>query len=78
MKPHPSMEHFCRVLMGEWIKIDYEMDLLESGVSKEKLKFKANSTETNRQDKILNVAMNVNNFHTIVDYLNAMAVASKK
>ena len=52
MKPHPSMEHFCRVLMGEWIKIDYEMDLLESGVSKEKLKFKANSTETNRQDRI--------------------------
>ena len=29
MKPHPTMEHFCRVLMGEWIKIDYEMDLLE-------------------------------------------------
>ena len=78
MKPHPSMEHFCRVLMGEWIKIDYEMDLLESDVSKEKLKFKANSTETNRQDSILNVAMTVNNFHTIVAYLNAMAVASKK
>ena len=46
--------------MGKWIKIDYEMDLLESGVSKEKLKFKANSTETDRQDRILNVAMNVN------------------
>ena len=57
------MEHFCRILMGKWIKIDYEMDLLESGVSKEKLKFKANSTETDRQDRILNVAMNVNNFN---------------
>ena len=78
MKPHPSMEHFCRVLMGEWVKIEYEMDLLESGVTKEKLKFKASSTEINRQDRIFNVAMSVNNFHTIVDYLNAMAVASKK
>ena len=30
------------------------------------------------QERIFNVAMNVNNYHTIVDYLNAMAVASKK
>lgn len=78
MKPHPSMEHFCRDVMCEWIKNDYEMDLLESGVSKDKLKFKTSLTETNRQDRIFNVAMNVNTFHTIVDYLNAMAVASKK
>ena len=33
MKLLPSMEHFWRVLMGEWVKIEYEMDLLESGVS---------------------------------------------
>ena len=54
------------------------MDLLESGVTKDKFKFKAFSTELNRQNIMLNVAMNVNNFYTIVDYLNAMAVASKK
>ena len=54
------------------------MDALESECTKDKLKFKASSTELNRQDRIFNVAMNVNNFYTIVDYLNAMAVASKK
>ena len=30
------------------------------------------------QERIFNVAMNVNNYHTIVDCLNAMAVASKE
>ena len=78
MKPNPSLEDFCRVLMGEWVKIDYVMDHLESGITADKIKFKTSSAEKNRQERIFNVAMNVNNFHTIVDYLNAMAVASKK
>ena len=64
--------------MGEWVKIDYVMDHLESGISVDKIKFKTSSAEKNRQERIFNVAMNVNNFHTIVDYLNAMTVASKK
>ena len=54
------------------------MDALESECTKDKLKFKASSTELNWQDRVCNVAMNANNFHKIVDYLNAMDVASKK
>jgi hypothetical protein len=78
LKPHPSLEDSCRVLMGVWVKIDYVMDHLESGITVDKIKFKTSSSEKNRQERIFNVAMNVNNFHTIVDYLNPMAVASKK
>ena len=64
--------------MGEWVKIDYEMDHLESGQPKDKMRFKPSTAETNRQNRIFNFAMNVNAYYSIVDYLNAMAVASKK
>ena len=78
MKPHPSFEEFCKVLMGEWVKIDYEMDHLESGFTRADLKFKASKDEQKRQERIYNVAMSVNTYHTIIDYLSSMAVASKK
>lgn len=78
MKAHPSFEEFCQVVMREWIRIDFEMDKLESGSTRDDLRFKASKAERNRHDRILNIATNVNNYHTIVEYLNAMAVASKK
>ena len=31
MKAHPTFEEFAKLLMGEWNKIEYEMDHLESG-----------------------------------------------
>ena len=31
MKAHPTFEMFAKLLMGEWNKIEYEMDHLESG-----------------------------------------------
>ena len=31
MKPHPSFEEFCNVVMGEWVKIDYDLGHLEFG-----------------------------------------------
>ena len=68
MKPHPSFEEFCKVLMGEWVKIDYEMDHLESGFTRADLKFKASKDEQKRQERIYNVAMSVNTYHTIIDY----------
>ena len=66
------------VLLGEWNKIDFEMDLLESGHTRDQLKFKASTSDINRQNRIYNIAMSVNSFHTIIEYLNAMAVVSKK
>ena len=78
MKAHPSFEEFCQVVMREWIQIEFEMDLLESGSQHNDLRFKSSKAERKRQDRILNVATNVNNYHSIVEYLNAMAVASKK
>ena len=60
--------------MREWIRIDFEMDKLESGNTRNDLRFKASKTETNRQERLFNVASSV----TIVEFLNAMAVASKK
>ena len=64
--------------MGEWVRIDYEMDHLESGFTHKDLRFTASSAEKKRQERIYNIAMSVNSYHTIVDYLSAMAVASKK
>ena len=78
MKPHPSFQEFCQVLMGEWVRIEFELDHLASGYTREDLKFKASSQETKRSERIYNIAISVNNFHSIIDYLDAMAVASKK
>ena len=78
MKPHPSIQEFCQVLMGEWVRIEFELDHLASGYTREDLKFKASSQEIKRSEWIYNIAISVNNFHSIIDYLDAMAVASKK
>ena len=78
MKAHPSFEEFCKIIMREWIRIDFEMDKLESGNTRKDLRCNASKAEKNRHDRIHNVASSVNTFHTIVEYLNAMAVASKK
>ena len=78
MKPHPSFQEFCQVLMGEWVRIDFELDHLASGYTRDDLKHKACSQEEKRNSRIYNVAVSVNDFHSIVDYLDAMAIASKK
>ena len=78
MKAHPSFEEFCQVIMREWIRIEFEMDHLESGSTRDALRFKASKAERNRQERIFNIATNVNNYHSIVEYVNAMATASKK
>ena len=78
MKAHPTFEEFAKLLMGEWNKIEYEMDHLESGYTASDMRFAASMAERKRQERIYNVAMSVNSYHSIVDYLSAMAVASKK
>ena len=78
MKAHPSFDEFCQVIMREWVRIDFEMDKLECGNTREDLRFRASKSEIKRQERIFNVATNVNNYHSIVEYLNAMPVASKK
>ena len=54
------------------------MDHLESGYTASDMRFAASMVERKRQERIYNVAMSVNSYHSIVDYLSAMAVASKK
>ena len=78
MKPHPSFQEFCQVLMGEWVRIDFELDHLASGYTRDDLKFKSGSQEEKRHERIYNIALSVNNFHSIIDHLDSMAVASKK
>ena len=64
--------------MGEWVIINFELDYLESGFTSSDMRFSASMAEKKRQERISNVAMSVNSYHTIVEYLNAMAVASKE
>ena len=75
MKAHPTFEEFSEVIMGEWVKIDYQLDHLESDTY---MRFNASLAERKRQERVYNVSMSVNSFYSIGDYLNAMAVASKK
>ena len=56
--------------MWEWVKIDYGMEHLKNGFDKKDLKFNTSVQERKRKERIYNVA--------IVDYLDAMATASKK
>ena len=67
MKAHPSFEEFCQVIMREWIRIEFEMDQLESGNTREDFRFKASKAERKRREMILNVATNMNNYHRIVE-----------
>ena len=54
------------------------MDHLETGYTASDMRFTASMAERKRQERIHNVAMSVNSYHTIVDHLSSMAVASKK
>ena len=78
MKSHPSFEDFCKSMMGEWTKLDYEMEHLKNGYGRNDLKFNPSVAERKRKERVYTVAMNVNNYSTIVEYLDAMATASKK
>ena len=64
--------------MGEWVKIDYEMEHLKNGFDKKDFKFNTPVQERKRKERIYNVAMSVFDYTTIVEYLDAMATASKK
>ena len=64
--------------MGEWVKIDYEMEHLKNRFDKKDLKFNTSVQERKRKEWIYNVAMSVFDYTTIVEYLDAMATASKK
>ena len=60
------------------MKIDFELNHLASGQMRDDLKFNASAQEAKRSLRIYNVFVAVNSFHTIIVYLDAMAVASKK
>ena len=64
--------------MGEWVKIDNGMEHLKNGFDKKDLKFNNSVEERKRKERIYNVAMSVFDYTTIVEYLDAMATASKK
>ena len=54
------------------------MEHLKNGYGRKYLKFNTSVSERKRKERIHTVAMNVNNYGTIVEYLDAMATASKK
>ena len=56
MKAHPTFEEFAKLLMGEWNKIEYEMDHLESVYTASDMRFATSMAERKRQERIYNVA----------------------
>ena len=67
MKANPKFQEFCKVIMGEWVIIDFELDYLESGFTSSDMRFSASMAKKKRQEIISNVVMSVNSYHTIVD-----------
>ena len=47
-KAHPTFQEFCKVIMGEWVKIDFELDHLESEFTSSDLRFSASMAEKKR------------------------------
>ena len=64
--------------MGEWVKIEFEMDKLDQGCQGKDLRYSLGKKELSRQEKIREVARNVHTYDNVIDYLSAMAMASKK
>ena len=64
--------------MGEWVKIEFEMDKLDQGCQGKDLRYSLGKKELSRQEKIWEVARNVHTYDNVIDYLSAMAMASKK
>ena len=56
MKAHPTFGEFAKLLMGEWNKIEYEMDHLESVYTASDMRFATSMAERKRQERIYNVA----------------------
>ena len=50
MKAHPTFEEFSEVIMGEWVKIDYQLDHLESDTY---MRFNASLAERKRQERVI-------------------------
>jgi hypothetical protein len=70
---------FARALPAMPATFRNSVDHLESGYTASDMSFAAFTAERKRQEQIYNVAMSVNSYHSIVDYLSAMAIiASKK
>ena len=57
MKAHPSFEEFCQVLIGEWVRIEYEMEHLGSRYTASDMRFTASMAERKRQERIYNIAV---------------------
>jgi hypothetical protein len=70
LKAGPMFEEFAKLLMGEWNKIEDEMDHLNSGYTASDMRVAATMAERKRQERIYNVVMSVNSYHSIVNYLH--------
>ena len=57
MKAHPTFQKFGKVIMGEWVIIDFELDYLESGFTLSDMRFCASMANKKRQERISNVAI---------------------
>ena len=67
MKAHSTFQKFCKVIMGEWVIIDFELDYLESGFTLSDMRFSTSMAKKKRQERISKMAMSVTSYHTIVD-----------
>ena len=75
-KPHPDIVSFCKALMGEWVKIQTEISMLARGMTENSIR-KPNKKLIDRDERIFNVVQNLKKYKSPIDYLSAIASASK-
>ena len=73
--PHPGVPAFLETLMKEWLKIKALIDQLSMG---KKIKKTMKISEVQREQRIKSTVERCGSFVTWIDYLSAMADATKK
>ena len=74
IKSHPTFEDFCKSLIGEWTKNRLWNGTSQEWIGRKDLKFNTSVSERKRKERIHTVGMSVNNYSTIVEYLDAVEI----
>ena len=78
LRSHLTIDQFMDELMKEWTFVETQIDHLESGGDKKDLKKTMNSADVVRMERIKRVVERARTYDSPIDYLHAIAAATKK
>ena len=78
LRPNLNVNQFIDELMKEWEFIECQIFHMESGGAKKDLKRTMNKSDRDRAEKIRRVIERASTYASPIDYLHALAMATKK